>query len=162
MWMRCPRVTPTGVPGSWTWAGGGGAGCPALPTWPGCEQRPCPPLWPRLSALSPSCTHTPSAPAAHSCSELPPRSPLRASVQAVPSALKAFPPLLYLSFSHSPIKTKAGVTSSRKPSLMSPCPKLCWPPTAPLGPLPQQLPCCIIMVFSQRLCMCVIFKSRFK
>lgn len=95
-------------------------------------------------------------------SRLPPRSPLRAFVQAVPSALKAFPPLLYLSFSHSPIKTKAGVTSSRKPSLMSPCPKLCWPPTAPLFPLPQQLPCCIIMVCSQTLCMCVLFKSRFK
>ena len=45
-------------------------------------------------------------------------SPLQASVQAVPSALKTFLLFLNLSSSHS-IKTKIGITSSRETSLMS-------------------------------------------
>lgn len=50
-----------------------------------------------------------------------PKVPSSGSPPGLPSALKASPPL-YLSFSHSPIKTKAGITSSRESSLMSPCP----------------------------------------
>lgn len=122
--MRFPRVTQTGVPGSWLWVG---KGCPAVPAWPGCERRPCPPLQPHLSTFPVWCIHTPSAPATRSCSELqtyPAGAHLQACVQAVLSAPKAFLPLLCLSSSHSLMKIKAGITSSREPSLMSLCPKL--------------------------------------
>ena len=82
--MRGPRVTRTGVPGSRLWVG---EGCPAVPTWPGCERQPCPALQPHLSTLPLSHLYTPSAPATRSCLELqtyPAGSPLQAFIQAVP------------------------------------------------------------------------------